>query len=87
MRLPRPILTTRHLILRPLRASHAAYTYRAIDESRRTLRRWLPFPVDTYSLRDSRTYIRKISRSPSAIGWGIWLPAEPDSGARGPRRA
>ena len=87
MRLTRPILTTQRLILRPLRLSHAEITYRAIEESRRTLRRWLPFPPDTYSRRDTKTYIKKISVSRSGIGWGIWLPAEPSPGARTPRRA
>ncbi len=84
MRLSRPVLVTQRLILRPLRASHAEFAYRAIEESRRTLRRWLPFPPDTYTRRDTRAYIRKISRSRKGIGWGIWLPAEPSPGARAP---
>jgi RimJ/RimL family protein N-acetyltransferase len=87
MRLTRPTLTTQRLILRPLRLSHAECTYRAIEESRRTLRRWLPFPPDTYSRRDTRAYIKKISGSRNAVGWGIWLPAEPSPDTRAPRRA
>lgn len=68
----RPRLTTRRLVIEPLRPRHAEAVYEAIDESRQTLRRWLPFAATDNDVEKTRAFIRRTRRMPSAVAWGIW---------------
>jgi ribosomal-protein-serine acetyltransferase len=76
MGIPRPVLRTQRLVLRPLQQRHAKAVYQAVDQSRRSLRRWLPFPDTTRSARDIATFIRRTTLGRGGIAWGIWLPEE-----------
>jgi len=85
----RPMLATRRLILEPLRPRHARDVYGAIEESRASLGRWLPFVHTTRSASETEAFIRRVARSECDIVWGVWLRDEengPRGGWFGPRR-
>ncbi len=70
--LTRPALHTARLILLPLRARHAAEMHAAIEESRRSLGRWLTFAT-MQTAEQTQAFIRRGMRSEHDIVWGIWL--------------
>jgi ribosomal-protein-serine acetyltransferase len=72
VKLERPQLFTRRLLLRPLRPRHAETVFDAIDESRRTLRKWMPWVDATETPDDTLAFIRRMGRRPGDIVWGIW---------------
>lgn len=71
-KLEKPRLVTRRLLLRPLRPRDADAVFEAIDESRRTLRPWMPWVVGTDSVDDTLEFVLKMNRSRGDIVWGIW---------------
>ncbi|MCK4412356.1 MAG: GNAT family N-acetyltransferase [Candidatus Eisenbacteria sp.] len=71
-KLERPRLATRRLILAPLHPRDAGEVFAAIEESRRVLRRWLPFAATDFDVEKTRAFIRSTGRSRSSIAWGIW---------------
>lgn len=71
-RISKPDLATRRLTLRCLRPRHAPELFDAVDESRHKLRSWLPWVDATETFKDTEAFIRRISRSPGAVAWGIW---------------
>jgi len=79
---PHHNLTTQRLILRPLRPRHAPELFDAVDSSRRTLRRWLPFVDSTRGVEDISGFIRRTSRSPAHRVWGVWERRDAGSGRR-----
>jgi ribosomal-protein-serine acetyltransferase len=74
-RISKPNLTTRQLALRRLRPRDASGLFTAVDESRRKLRLWLPWVDATQTPDDTEAFIRRVSRSPRAVVWGIWEDA------------
>jgi ribosomal-protein-serine acetyltransferase len=71
-RLEKPRLLTNRLLLRPLRPKDAEAVFEAIQESRASLRPWMPWVMGTLTADDSRQFIQRFGRSPHDIVWGIW---------------
>ncbi len=80
--LTRPRLTTRRLLLWPVKPRFAPVMYEAIEESRSRLRRWLPFPDQTHRPEDLLPFIRRVSRNPHHAVWACWERREGPRGGR-----
>jgi ribosomal-protein-serine acetyltransferase len=76
------LMVTRRLVLQPLRPRHAPELYDAVDTSRPTLRRWLPFVDATRGVEDIFGFIRRTSRGSAHQVWGVWERRDAGSGRR-----
>jgi len=85
--LERPRLTSGRLLLIPLRPRDATEVFEAIDESRRTLRRWMPWVDRTETPDDTLEFIRRTRRSQGDLAWGIWLATPSQEPGKRPRGA
>ncbi|MBD3237684.1 MAG: GNAT family N-acetyltransferase [Candidatus Eisenbacteria bacterium] len=71
-RIRAPRLRTARLRLEQLRPSDAALMWEAVQESRRSLARWMPWVAGSVSSDDMAAFVRRTRRSPRDLAWGIW---------------